>query len=89
MTVIHRLCLRSLIYSDVEPEALHCSSIHGGEETACRDPRAPNLKQKRSVRLLSSLMGVTPTPDVEAMTWMEAERFIGRNWKAWMEREEL
>ena len=34
-------------------------------------------------------MGVTPTPDVEAMTWMEAERFIGRNWKAWMEREEL
>ena len=53
-------------------------------------PQVPNLKQKRNVRLLSKLMGV-PTPDVEAMTWMEAERFIGVQWKAWMERphEEL
>jgi len=46
------------------------------------------LKQKRQVRLLSSLMG-KPTPDVEAMTFMEAERSIGEHWKAWMEREEL
>mmetsp|Transcript_39577 Transcript_39577/g.79099 ORF Transcript_39577/g.79099 Transcript_39577/m.79099 type:complete len:131 (-) Transcript_39577:471-863(-) len=73
---------------EVEPEALHCSSVHGAEESKCRDPRAPNLKQKRQVRLLSSLMG-KPTPDVEAMTFMEAERSIGEHWKAWMEREEL
>ena len=71
----------------VPPEAMHCSSPHGKPESKCRDPQAPNRKQKRNARLLAGLLDV-PAPDVDAMSWLEAERFIGRHWKAFMERKE-
>jgi hypothetical protein len=44
--------------------------------------------QKRNVRLLAGLNKVA-APDVEKMGFDEAERFIGKHWKAWMEHEEL
>jgi hypothetical protein len=40
------------------------------------------------VRLLAGLNKVA-APDVEKMSFDEAERFIGKHWKAWMEHEEL
>jgi len=72
----------------VEPDAKHCSSVHGQAEVQCRDAREPSLKQKRNVRLLAGLNKVA-APDVEKMSFDEAERFIGKHWKAWMEHEEL
>jgi len=71
----------------VEPEARHCSSWHGGVETACRDLSVASLKQRRMVRLLSGLVKV-PLPDLDAMSFQEAELFIGRHWREWMERKE-
>jgi len=68
--------------------ARHCSSRHGGPESECRNPSVPNLKQKRNVRLLADLMHV-PQPDIESMTWQQAERFIGTHWKQFMDRDEL
>ena len=72
---------------EATPEPRHCSSWHGGEESKCRNPHVPNLKQKRNVRLLSSMLGVEQ-PDVDAMSWQEAERFIGVHWKRFMERRD-
>jgi len=66
----------------------HCSSVHGTEESPCRSRVLPNLKQKRNVRLLSQLMG-KPLPDVDSMSWHDAERFIQTHWRQWMERDEL
>jgi len=65
------------------PLAQHCSSWHGGGDSKCRNPSVPNLKQKRQVRLLSQLMGVEQ-PDVERMSWKEAEGFIRTHWQKWM-----
>ena len=38
------------------------------------------------VRLLAALLDVQPPPDPDAMSWQEAERFIGEHWRQWMER---
>uniref|UniRef100_A0A7S3C4N0 Uncharacterized protein n=1 Tax=Haptolina ericina TaxID=156174 RepID=A0A7S3C4N0_9EUKA len=69
----------------VEGVAQHCSSWHGQGDSKCRDPSVPNLKQKRQVRLLSQLLGV-PTPDVDSMTWREAEAYVRNHWQQWMTR---
>ena len=66
------------------PIAQHCSSVHGGEETECRGHTAVNLKQRRNVRLLASMNGVQE-PNVEAMSFSEADQWIAREWRKWME----
>ena len=63
--------------------AQHCSSVHGGEESACKGHTVPNLKQKRNVRLLAALTGEA-APDVEAMSFSEVDRWIAKRWRQWM-----
>jgi len=68
-----------------EPVPQHCSTRHGGPEEQCRGADVPNLKQRRNAKLLAGLMGA-PEPDVDAMTYAEAEVWIGKHWRAFMER---
>ena len=70
----------------VAPLPQHCSSIqHGDTEPSCPGPGSINRKQRRSVRLLSHLLGVAP-PDVEAMDFADADAWITANWQEWMRR---
>ena len=66
-----------------ERAAQHCSSVHGGEEAACKGHTTPNLKQRRNARLLSALTGA-PVPDVDAMSFSELDQWIARHWREWM-----
>ena len=68
------------------PIAQHCSSRHGGVEEACRGPGVPNLKQRRNARLLAGLLSVQE-PNVDAMSYDEAERWLHNAWREWMARK--
>ena len=65
------------------PIAQHCSSVHGGEESACLGHTRPNLKQRRNVRLLAELTGEV-APPVDEMSFSEVDQWIARAWRAWM-----
>ena len=67
------------------PIAQHCSSPHGEPEQPCAGHTKPNLKQRRNVRLLAELTDIE-TPDLDAMTFSEADKWIGKRWRVWMER---
>jgi len=66
--------------------AQHCSSVHGASEEPCRGYKAVNRKQRKSVRLLSHLNGVDH-PDLEQMSFSEADQWIAREWRHWMEKD--
>mmetsp|Transcript_16985 Transcript_16985/g.33163 ORF Transcript_16985/g.33163 Transcript_16985/m.33163 type:complete len:656 (-) Transcript_16985:151-2118(-) len=66
--------------------AQHCSSVHGGSEELCRGYKAVNRKQRKSVRLLSHMNNVDH-PDLEQMSFSEADQWIAREWRHWMEKE--
>jgi phospholipase C len=71
--------------ASASPPAQHCSSIHGEPEVPCAGVKVPNLKQRRNLRLLSQLTN-SPEPDVESMTFTEADRWIGAKWKQWIQQ---
>lgn len=65
------------------PVGEHCSSWHGGLETPCRRGQV-NLKQQRLIRLLSAALKL-PVPLVA--TAREANAWLARHWRRWMEQE--
>ena len=69
----------------MSPLPRHCSSLHGGEEEACKGVQNVNLKQRRTARLLAGLLK-TDAPDLEAMTFSDADRWIAGRWREWMAR---
>lgn len=66
------------------PAAQHCSSIHGAPEVPCAGAHVPNLKQRRNVRLLAALTR-QPEPDVDHLTFSEADQWLAKAWRRWME----
>ena len=70
--------------ADAQPIAQHCSTIHGApEEAPCAGHTKPNLKQRRNLRLMAELTGVA-APDIDQMTFSEADRWIASRWREWM-----
>ena len=67
------------------PIAQHCSSPHGLPEEPCAGHTKPNLKQRRNLRLMAALTDVD-APDIDAMTFAEADKWIAQRWRVWMER---
>ena len=72
--VCHRMALRASAHHDAISPQVPCAGV-----------KVPNLKQRRNLRLLSQLTN-SPEPDVESMTFTEADRWIGAKWKQWIQQ---
>jgi len=70
------------------PRPQHCSSPHGEKEQECKGPRYANLKQRRNVRLFASMANI-PAPDVEKMTFSDADQWLTSRWRDWMEQKSI
>jgi len=69
--------------SSGQPLPQHCSSFHGGLEVPCKGPGYANLKQRRNVHLLAAMTNAS-VPDVDGMTFSEADEWLAARWRAWM-----
>jgi hypothetical protein len=64
----------------------HCSAIAGSrEDQPCAGLGTPSLKQRRNIRLFAHLTS-TPEPDIDALTWANADKWLTDRWREWMQK---